>query len=421
MFPLSRLANTALARFRRPVASSAETRACPSVRYGPARPETALMIACPNPTEEENARDTHQLRGQFLARQDRWADLADEIRTAEAGRHATPGAMPVADLLSFGARADVVMAVEHALFDGKPARGAPLLSGIEALEVMLADAAHDVTLSAIVAQAHMDIGWAWRGTGWDNQIPTRHRNAFEAHFDRARDILSAFDPRQTTLPTLAAAQCALHSAGRGTMDALAADYERLIDLDPRNPGPMRALGNYLSPRWFGTHARLELEARRTAARTHRVWGAGAYAWVMFDALSGDDEACADLDLDFFIEGLHDILDRKPHQYTVNLLAAYCANTIGAHYTGHDAADQVRSQIARCADWIVRRHLTELHPLIWAHAATGFDNNLRIHSARGFAAAGRAEALRIIADLFQREIAQGKRIIFTADGPVTQAH
>ncbi|MEM9639055.1 MAG: hypothetical protein AAGA94_15500, partial [Pseudomonadota bacterium] len=292
-------------------------------------------------------------------------------------------------------------------------------SGIEALEVILADAGEDMILSTIVAQAHMDIAWAWRGTGWDSQVPERNRDAFDAHFDRARDILHPFDLRETNSPMLAAAKCALHGAGRDTVDALAADYERLIDLDPRNPGPMRALGNYLSPRWFGTHERLELEARRTAARTYATWGAGAYTWVMFDALSGDDIACAGLDLDFFIEGLHDILDRKPHQYTVNLLAAYCANTIGSNFTGFDPADQIRSQIAACADWIVRTHMTELHPLIWAHAAAGFDNNLRVHSARGFAAAGQAEALRIIADLFRREIAQGHRIIFTAEGPVAE--
>ncbi len=419
---LHRYAKTALAHLRRSAPTPAEQSMDRPIHAGlqrPTRPESALMIACPNPTEEENARDTHQLRGQFLARQDRWMELAEGIRLAETVRRATPGGMPVADLLSYGARSDVVLAVEHALFDGRPARGAPLLSGIEALELMLSDAENDVTLATIVAQAHMDIAWAWRGTGWDSQIPHRNREAFNAHFDRARDILMPFDMREIFSPVLAAAKCALHGAGRGTPDDLARDYETLIDLDPGNPGPMRALGNYLSPRWFGTHARLELEARRTAARTQATWGAGAYTWVMFDALSGDDTACAELDLEFFVEGLHDILDRKPHQYTVNLLAAYCANTVGSNFSGYDPADQARSQIAACADWIVRTHMTELHPLIWAHAATGFDNNLRVHSPRGFAAAGQAEALRIIADLFRREIAQGKRIIFTANGPVTE--
>lgn len=388
-------------------------------KHGNLRPENALMIACPNPTEEESIRDAHQSRGQFLARQERWSDLVDEIRKAEDTRRATPGLMAVADLLGYGARSDVVMAVEHALFDGRPAKGAPLLEGVQALEQILVDAEGDMILGAIVAQAHMDIAWFWRGTGWDSQIPKRNREAFEAHFDRARDILSPYRMHECSSPTLAAAKCGLYGAGKDTPDHLAADYEYLIDLDPSNPAPMRAMGNYLSPRWFGTYEKLELEARRTAARTHEIWGAGAYTWVMFDALSDDDTACENLDLEFFVEGLQDILDRRPHQYIVNLLAAYCANTIGSNLTGYDPADQTRTRIAGCADWIVRNHMTELHPLIWAHAATGFDNNLRIRSARGFAAAGRTEALRIIADLFRREIAQGNRIVFTADGPVAE--
>ncbi|WP_299670784.1 hypothetical protein [uncultured Roseobacter sp.] len=385
-----------------------------------AHPEHRLTIACPSPTEEDTTRDRHQARGQFLARQERWEDLLTEIRTAETERQSTPAAMPVADLLSYGARADVVLAVEHALFDGPPAPDAPLLSGIEALEAVLAETGHDMHLSAIVAQTHVDIAWAWRGTVPDRELPARNRTAATAHFDRTRDLLRPFDAPHHALPTLALARCALHGAGGSSLDQIADDYARLIDLDPHTPGPMRALGTRLSPRRAGSPARLELEARRTAARTQDVWGAGAYAWVMFDVLCSDDDTCAQLDVQFFVDGLHDILTRSPHQYTVNLLAAYCANIIGGTRTGHDAADQTRALIADCADWIVRTHMTELHPLIWAHAATGFDNTLRVRSARGFAAAGRADALRTLAGLFRREIAQGHHIIFTDDGPLAEA-
>jgi hypothetical protein len=55
-------------------------------------------------------------------------------------------------------------------------------------------------------------------------------------------------------------------------------------------------------------------------------------------------------------------------------------------------------------------------MVWAHAARGFDNNLRVYSAEKFAASGRADAVRIITGLFEREIAAGKRIVFTDEGP-----
>ena len=58
-------------------------------------------------------------------------------------------------------------------------------------------------------------------------------------------------------------------------------------------------------------------------------------------------------------------------------------------------------------------------MIWAHAARGFDNSLRVRSLERFAASGQADALRIIGNLFRRDIAAGNRVIFTEDGPVTE--
>ncbi|MGB3246989.1 MAG: hypothetical protein WBB25_20845 [Sulfitobacter sp.] len=390
------------------------------LRREPGKPMEAgatsmLHILCPNPTDEDSRREDQIRAAQRLVRQERWEDLAENIRAADAACAMTPGAMPIADLMAYGARADVVLAVEHALIHGMPEPDAPLLDGIEALEHVLAEFEDDFVIAAIVAQAHMDIGWAWRGNGWDVEVPERHRAAFAAHFDRAADILAGFCNKELQSPFLAAASCALLAGTKNHSRNVADRYEELIDLNPANPRPMRAMGNHLLPRWYGTYADLELEARRTAARTTDIWGAGAYTWVMFDAISCDDEACANLDLDFFIEGVRDILARTSDPYLANLLAAFCANSIGQAFSGNDQADQNRARIAECARWIIRDHLTELHPMIWAHAARGFDNNLRVHSPERFAASGREDAMRIITGLFSREIAAGKRIIFTDTG------
>jgi len=374
--------------------------------------DALLRIACADPTAEEMQRDRHQYRAQWLVRQERWEEMADLLHDADMNREMTPGAMPVAELMAFGARADVILAAEHALYDGKPAIDAPLMAGIEALEYVLADHAGNQVIAAIVAQAHIDIGWAWRGTGWDSDVPVRNRAAFEAHFDRAEEILAPFDKDTAGSPLLAATRCALLGGSGGDTRMVADRYERLIDLNPENPRPMRAMGNHLLPRWHGSYAQLELEARRTAARTEETWGAGGYTWVQFDAISCDAQACANLDVPFFIEGLRDILARRPDPHTANLLAAYCASAIGQAAPSEDAAGAVRAEIADCARWIVRDHMTELHPMLWAHAARGFDNNLRVRSPSRFAATGRDEAMRIITGLFQREIDAGKRVIFT---------
>lgn len=393
-------------------------RYAPQERLQDAPPVEALLhISCPDPTAEEMLRDKHQRGAQRLARQERWGDIAKMIYEVDQNREMTPGAMPIADLMAFGARADVVLAAEHALADGKPPRDAPLMAGIEALEYVLAEFPDNYVIATIVAQTHIDIGWAWRGTGWDVELPARNSEAFAAHFDRASDILSPFCGQALDSPLLAAASCGLVGGKKDGRQSVADRYEALIDLNPANPRSMRAMGNYLLPRWCGSYRELELEARRTAARTQAIWGAGGYTWVMFDAIACDDQACANLDLPFFAEGLRDILVRRPDAYTANLLAAYCANAIGQTFSGNDEADQIRTQIADCARWIVREHLTELHPMIWAHAARGFDNSLRVHSPTRFAASGRADAMRIISTLFQREILAGHKIVFTDTGPV----
>ncbi|GGX56661.1 hypothetical protein GCM10007385_26790 [Tateyamaria omphalii] len=385
-----------------------------------AKPLGHLSIPCPNPTAEERARDTHQARGLKLARLDEWSRLTAEINQADAARDKTLGGTPVAELLAFGARADVVSAAEHALISGRPDPEAPLLAGIEALERVLADHPCNPVIATIVAHTHMDLGWAWRGTGWDVEVPVRNREAFAAHFDRAADILLEFDPKEHASPFLAAAHCALITGQGGATARVVSHYETWIQLDPKNPRAFRAMGTHLLPRWRGTYASLEMEARRAAGNTADLWGTGAYAWVMFDAIAQDSKACARLDLDFFLDGLKDILNRSPDQYTTNLIAAYCASTMGASPTGDDETDYVRLQIAAAADEVTREHLTELHPMVWAHAARGFDNGLRVRCADRFAASGRADALRYLNQLFRRELAAGNNVVFTMDGPELQS-
>lgn len=378
-----------------------------------------LEIPCPDPTAEDSARDLHQTMGQRLARQENWTEISQAIRAAESACEKTPGGMTVAELISFGARSDVVQAAEHALLNGKPAKDAPLLDGIVSLEEVLAEHPDDYAIALVVAQAHIDIGWAWRGTGWTAEIPDRNRAAFEAHFDRAQSILKDFCAVSHASPLLAATCCAVRAGLSTDVNTVVVAYERLIDLDPLNARSFRAMGNHLLPRWFGTVHDLELQARRMAGRTHHIWGAGAYTWVLLDAIAYDDQVCASIDLEFFIEGMRDILERKPDQHTVNLLAAYCANTLGMTSHGSDEAALVRAQIADCARWIIRQQLTELHPMLWAHAARGFDNNLRVRCPHRFAASGHADAVRFLTDMFRREIAEGQRIIFTPHGAQTE--
>ncbi len=360
-------------------------------------------------------------RGRYLARQDQWLTLASEMQAADQARDVAPDGLPAADLLAFGARSDVVLAAEHALSEGRAIRDYDLLAGISELECEIQDHPDDPMIALVVALAHIDLAWAWRGTALDATLPPLHRSRCAAHFDRAAAILPACRKALPDSPAIAAADCALLAGQRSARARVADKYEHLIALDPRNHRHMRAMGSHLLPRWFGSYEELELQALRTAANTRDVWGAGGYTWVQFDAIALDEQACARLDVEFFLEGLRDIVQRKPDQQTVNLLASYCAITIQNESGLNDAADLTRARLREAAQWLIRDHLTELHPLIWAHAANGFNNSVRINSPERFAARGHRDALRAIGDLFREELRNGTDVTFTPSGLRLTSH
>ncbi len=361
--------------------------------------------------DEETARTGYQALGQKLARQERWEQLSHKIRDADIRRAATPGGESVALLLAFGARGDVVAAARDALRDG-----AALASDeINALEAACTEFCGNYAIALIAALAHVDLAWAWRGAAQRGTKPEARRNA-QFHFDRAADLLAPHCGLAENAPSLAAAQCALMSTAADRRQAHIADqFERLIDLDPGSPRHMRALGATLLPGKEGSYNQLELEARRTAARTGAVWGAGAYTWVYFDALALDGGALEMVDIAFFIDGLRDILRRTPDQHTANLLAAFCAVTMRED-TGEAALSclTARAQLRGCLTWILRNHLYELHPLIWTQAL--HPRGAAPLPARGaLISEGRQTALRSIAAQFADDIARGNSIAFSPAG------
>ena len=364
-------------------------------------------------TDEEMARTAYKNKGQKLARQEMWHELSELIENADDGRLATPGGENATMLLSAGARNDVVAAAQDALCDGSD----PDPDGIAALEEMLTGFCDDYASAIIVALAHIDIGWAWRTLAQDKSEPERELH-FRAHFKRADNLLAPFDPVDLDSPALAVAHCALIEAQQKPEMKLTDSYERLIKMDPDSPRHMRAFGRNLLPDRFGSYEQLEHEARKTALHTSEVWGAGGYSWTYLDALALDQGALCLLDSDFFINGLHDILARKRDQYLTNLLAAFCAIAM-APPAGNQklpaAAENSRAGLQGCLDWILASHLQELHPLVWSQAMLTPGLTPALPPRQALVAKGRHTALRVIAERFAEDIADGGSITFSSDG------
>ena len=367
-----------------------------------------LVIPMRDSTEDMVTYNRYFEQGQFLSRQENWAELGKLIRNFDRRRIGTPGGTPVSEVLAAGARADAVTAAVNAVahFDEAGAR-VPL----NALEDVLEDNSEDHGVALVVALAHIDIGLTWRGDCPVSKLPTLNKGAFHAHFKAAARILDRFNAFELDAPSLSAARCALLAADPSPDRRVADDYEDLIDLDPANPHHMRALGLVLLPRRFGSYPRLEAEARRTALRTRDLWGAGGYTWVYLDALATDSGAFSSVDGELFVEGLHDILTRHPDQHTANLMAAFTGHRLSQHVDDGSAY----ARIARCFDWIVKDHLREVHPLMWMDS----DHQNRPPAPqphdREVQKRGRVRALSALAEHFAPEIRAGNRVMFETGG------
>lgn len=377
---------------------------------------SAVKIPVNTTSLRDNDDDAIRQEALALARQDRWDLLAERITDADRARATTASGASVAELLMFGARADVVLAAEHALLHGELASGADFSAGVNDLEYVLFEYPNTYALALVVAHMHIDIGWAWRGHGSQSAQSEQNHMEFARHFARAEEILDAFCAHSHDSAALSAARCALLPAQSQPSDRIADDFEDLIDLDPKNPRHFRALGTYLLPQWYGDYAKLDLEARRSTARTQDIWGAGAYTWVWFDAMVTDPRAMSHMDAAFFVDGLCDILDRIPDQNTANLMAAqlFCACQAAE---GHP---ELHKLLFEGFEQVVKHNLREIHPLIWGHAEIGFDNRSRRVSLDRLAKQGTDMALNALAQPFRRIIEAGSTVHFGPTG-ITELH
>lgn len=383
----------------------------------PIRLQRALDIPVTETSTEQSRREYVISRGQFLARQDMWEELGKELRHHDGQRARTEADMPLADLLSHGARADVVEPLARQIRAGRiDASSVEDLPALTQLEYALEDCPKDYGVALVVLQALQDLAWAFHGIEPKAEPSRPQAKAFHALMNSAAEILDRFDAFEHSSPALAAARCALLPAQSAPQSRVVDDFEDLIDLDPQNPRHMRSFGRYMLPRWFGSYQQLEVQARRIAALTEDIWGAGGYTWTCLDALRLDDQVLRLMDPDFFVEGMHDILSRRPDQHTANLFAAFCAVTMHhARLKGSAHQQQIRA-LRDAFDWILNAHLREVHPLVWALAEKDSMSEHELVFNEALAEKGKGSAFRRIARHFETDIRNGARVVFGEKGP-----
>lgn len=388
----------------------------PSVALKHARLEPRLVIPTCDRSREEKEQGWHFNQGRHLARQERWDDLSYLIRQFDALRATTPGGIPVPTLLANGARADTLSPIMTQDTEFKEIRS--LCAA--ALDQIAEERSDDYPTALVAAMAHIDVGWSYRGTGWNSDMAPRDHETFARHFDRATTLIDRFSAPEIVTPAMAAARCAALPGAHAPEKQVVAAYDTLIALDPNAPCHMRAYGNHLLPRWFGSYDALNLQARRTASSTQAEWDHGGYTWVYMDALLVDERAYELLDTDFFLDGVRDILTKRPEQHLANMFAAYLGvSTRDRAPRGGDRhrIEKARARLTAGFRWVLQDFLREVHPLLWAEAADRFSEDAALPDRAVLVRRGRAQAYSRISEAFAHVIADGQIVRFCPEGIV----
>lgn len=383
----------------------------------PIRLQRALDVPVTDTSAEQSHREYITSRGQFLARQDMWTELGTELRHHDRARARTAADMPLADLLSFGARSDVVVPLRTQIQAGRiDPTDVENLPALAHLEHALEESPGDYGVALVVLHALLDVAWAFHGTPTGPQPDHTRIRAFHACLTSAADILDQFNPFAENSPALAAARCALLSGQSNPQSRVVDDYEDLIELDPQNPSHLRDFGRHLLPRWFGSYPQLAEQAHRMATLTHDIWGAGGYTWTYLDALRLDHHVLGTLDPDMFTHGIQDILHRRPDQHTANIFAAFCSVTLCAARMKASPHQSQLTALRGAFDWVLTHHLREIHPLVWALAERDSMNEYDLTYSETLAEKGRNSAFRHIARHFETDIRKGACVVFGEKGP-----
>ncbi|MCH2165490.1 MAG: hypothetical protein MK098_12675 [Marinovum sp.] len=328
--------------------------------------ERQLAMPICGKTAEETGAEAVFRSGRDMARQGDWAEVAALMVVHDRARDMTPDGTPLAELLSAGARSDLVLSLQRAARSGVLS---PRHYSIECLEEFCAEVTEDVSgdyagygTAILLSETLMDAGWAWYEQGTMLSSPDRNLTMFTELFGRAAKQIEPFSALEENAPALAATNCALLAGNPDASRRILDEYEDLIDLNPAAPGHQRAFGLHLMPQWFGNYALLEVQALKVAAQTQDLWGAGGYTWVWLDVLALDPAGFAYLDLEYFLDGIDDILSRRSSQHFVNLFAAFISRYLVHNGDGPDRG-QRKALVHRRAS-LIRGRMRELHPWVW---------------------------------------------------------
>lgn len=308
-------------------------------------------------SDEQQAADDVLSTYVAMSEADRWSEFLGHLATADRGCKVAPGGRRLARLISAGARAGLTAALAEQDWASAEAL-------IDRLESALAPHGENPAAAHLLAQAHLDLGWALRNAGIDTTGKRTEWKAFLQRTARADAILDAFDPIEEMSPLLAGTRYLLVRGIEDGEDLFQDWYEDWCDLDPTDCEPHSLHAVHLLPQWFGTMAGFDAAARAAMARTQDQSGAATYTVYHLAAYEAMGTLSTRIDLPLFLTGLMDHFDATGCQERANTVAAVLTELHHSFTLEGPEKTKALALIRQTLAEHLRENLTEFHLSAW---------------------------------------------------------
>lgn len=346
---------------------------------------------------------------QYQMRQDNIDRVLARIEQSAHSNEITASGQICADSLMLGARIDLVSAAELTA-----QRFLPLsqFQGVRDLENIMRDYPDHKTTPALLWLALNDVERTYL-----HYAPHLCQSACATILERMCIERLELHPKSGLhLPTaLALLEYYLKRAQMEQATSLA------LDIITQLPRALMVMGRVAMMRArLEEHAKhratpFDLTSRRMAAASYGAIGHSAYAWMYLEGLLTAPSLSAELDLDFFEDGLRDLMTHFPDQGTCNRLISRLyigADVIG---TSAKATASVAQQLRELGKNLMRTKLHELHPLIWAETTQQASELPQTSRTSNLVSIGYDIAMERLVRDFSGPLSSGHAVVFTKNG------
>ena len=318
-----------------------------------ARLDVPVMRLGAERTEWQCIRDDHAA----MAAAGEWADLLEALRYTDQERIMASGGQRVAPLISEGMRSGLTAAISRRDW-------AAAMAEIEALEGLYDRNSDDYCAAHVVAQAHVDYANARRKAAPQGQLSREIWSEGAVHYERAETLVTLFDPIEEMSPLLAATRYGLIPGIEDGATVSREWYEDWVDLDPEDAAAHAAHAVNMLPGWYGSLSAFERAARRSVGMTETVTGKASYAVFHIAAAEALGDLSPTLELELFLEALHDFQVATGCQHRANVAACVLSGmAMNFRKDGQGAAYQLTKTRAALSDVLWNR-LREVQMDCW---------------------------------------------------------